>query len=104
GGVDGALLQRRIDVAAGQLLRHGAQSGQDRSGKAADPELQALEIGGRLDFAAIPAAHLGPGVAGRNAEAIEVLQYFVEELVAARMVQPGIHLAAVEAERQRRAE
>ena len=47
-GVDRALLQRRIDVAAGELLRHDAELGEDRAGKAADAELEALEVVDRL--------------------------------------------------------
>ena len=34
--------------------------------KAADAELQALDVGYRLDFLAEPAAHLRAGVAARN--------------------------------------
>src|ERR1700745_1122793 len=43
GGVDGALLQRRIDVAAGKLLRHAAELLHDAAGKTADAEFQALQ-------------------------------------------------------------
>src|SRR3546814_2444501 len=44
GGVDGALLQRRIDVPAGKLLRYDAELLHDAAGDAADAELQAVEI------------------------------------------------------------
>src|SRR5690242_9817858 len=36
--VDGAFLKRRIDVAAGELLRHYAEARQDRTGEPANPE------------------------------------------------------------------
>jgi hypothetical protein len=42
GRVDRALLQRRIDVAAGDLLRHHAELLHDLAGEAADAHLQAL--------------------------------------------------------------
>ena len=42
GGVDGALLERRIDVAAGELLRHAAEPLHDAAGIAANAEFQAL--------------------------------------------------------------
>ena len=67
GGVDRAALQRRIDVAARDLLRHEAELLQHLAGKAADAHLQALQVGDGLDLLAEPAAHLRAGVAGRHA-------------------------------------
>src|SRR3954447_7284018 len=63
GGVDGALFQRRIDVAAGELLRHDADLLQNLSGDAADAEFEARHIRDRLDLLAEPTTHLGAGVA-----------------------------------------
>ena len=63
GGVDRALLERRIDVGAAQLLRHHAKLGQDRAAPAADAELDALQVVDGIDFLAPPAARLGAGVA-----------------------------------------
>jgi hypothetical protein len=59
-GIERALLQRRIDVAAGKLLRHDAEPGEDRAGKAADPELEALEVVDRLELLAEPATICAP--------------------------------------------
>src|SRR5262245_66591180 len=58
GGIDGALLERRKDVAGGKLLRHDAELGQNASGKTADTELQALHVVETFDLLAEPAAHL----------------------------------------------
>ena len=66
GGVDRAFFQRRIDVAAGELLRHHAELLHHAAGKAADAEFQALEIVDGIDFLAEPAAHLATGVAGQQ--------------------------------------
>ena len=66
GGVDRALFQRRIDVAAGKLLRHAAELLHDAAGKAADAEFQPLQIVDGVDLLAEPAAHLTSGVAGKS--------------------------------------
>ena len=50
GGIDGALLQRRIDVAAGELLRHHADLLQHLAGNAADAHLEARQVGNGLDY------------------------------------------------------
>ena len=102
GRVDGALLQRRIDVAAGELLRHDADLLQHLAGDAADAELQAGQIGDRLDLLAEPAAHLGAGIAAGEADHAVLLEELVAELLAAALVPPGVLLARVEAERHRR--
>src|SRR5204863_2546109 len=83
GGVDGALFQRRIDVAAGDLLRHAADLGDDGAGKTADPEFEPAEVIHRFDFLPEPAAHLGAGRAGRNADAAILLQEIVEHVLPA---------------------
>ena len=51
-----------------------------------------------LDLLAEPAAHLDAGVAARQAVHVVLGVELVEELVAAAVVEPGVHLAAVEAE------
>ena len=61
-GVDRAAFQRRIEVAAGQLLRHAADAREDGAAEAGDPHLEALQILDGLDLLAEPAAHLGAGV------------------------------------------
>src|SRR5205814_1054681 len=103
-GVDRALLQCRIDVAARKLLRHDPEPGEDRAGKAADPELEALEVVDRLELLAEPATHLRSGVARGETDAVVVLEEIVEQLIAAAEAQPRVHLPAVETERQRGAE
>src|SRR5205085_3091312 len=73
GGVDGALLQRRIDVTPGDLLRHRAEFGHHLSGEAADAELQTAEVLRRLDLFAEPATHLTAGVAGKQGDDVVLL-------------------------------
>ncbi len=63
GCVDRALFQRRIDVAAGELLRHDADLFEDLAGETGNAHLQALEVVQRVDFLAEPAAHLHAGIA-----------------------------------------
>ena len=72
--------------------------------KATDPELEPLHVVDRLQFLAEPATHLCAGIARRDADAVVVLQQVVEQLVATPEPQPGVHLPAVQAEWQRRAE
>src|SRR4029077_9071086 len=88
GGIDRAFLQRRIDIAAGDLLRHAADLGDDGSGEAADAEFQSLETRDRLDLFPDPAAHLGTGAASRNAEAIVLLEEVIEQILPATPRQP----------------
>ena len=68
GRIDRALFQRRIDVAAGDLLRHDAELLDHLAGKAADAHLEALEVGDRVDLLAEPAAHLHAGIAAGTAD------------------------------------
>ena len=101
GRVDGAFLQRGIDVAAGDLLRHHAELLQRLAGPAADAELEALEIVDGLDLVAEPAAHLRPRVAARQRVDVELLAELVHQLQAVAIVVPRILLPGVEAERHR---
>src|SRR6202042_1007275 len=100
-GVDGAFFERRIDVAAGELLRHHADLLQYLPGDAADPEFEAGEIGDGLDLLAEPAAHLGAGVAAGKTDHAELLEELVAELLAAALVPPGVLHPRIEAERHR---
>ena len=90
GGVDRALFQCRVDVAAGNLLRRDANLSHHLAGEAGNAHLQALEIIDGVDFLAEPAAHLGAGVAGRKRVEVVAGQEFVDQLVAAAGGEPGI--------------
>src|SRR5581483_4391250 len=90
GRVDRAFFQRRIDVAAGELLRHDAELLHNLSGKTADAEFQAVQIGDRLDLLAEPAAHLATGVASEDRDHVIALVELVEHLLAAAMDIPGL--------------
>src|SRR6185503_12642751 len=104
GGVDRSLFERRIDVAARNLLRNHAELLQRQSAGAADAHLQALEVGRRLDLLAEEAAHLRAGVAGREIDDVVVLEELAHQIHAAAVVHPRVLLAIVRAERNRAAE
>ncbi|MNV24672.1 hypothetical protein D3C71_1157440 [compost metagenome] len=99
GRVDGALFQRRVDVAAGNLLRHHAQARQHGAREGADAELQALQVVHRLDFLAEPAAHLRAGIAAGEVDDVVGLEDVAQQRQAVAVAHPGIHLAGVQAER-----
>lgn len=63
GGINGAFFQRRIDIAAGDLLRDHAELFHHLAGKTGNAHLHALEIVDGVDFLAEPTAHLGAGIA-----------------------------------------
>src|SRR3569623_1593414 len=88
GGIDRAYLQRRIDVAAGDLLRHHAEFLQRLAGPAADAHLEALEIVDGLDLLAEPPAHLATGIARDEAMDVEFLvAEFVHQRLAATLIE-----------------
>src|SRR5690606_18716598 len=98
--VERAALQRRIDVAGGDLLRDGAELAENPAAQPADAELEAVEVRHALDLAAEEAAHLGAGIAAGDGHRIVAGEHLVEEILAAADVPPRIVLAHVEAERQ----
>src|SRR5260370_15021607 len=95
GRVDGALLQRRIDIAGSDLLRYAAELLDRQSGKTADAEFEALEVGDFLDLLAEPSAHLAPGVGGRKRVDIELLAELIHQLHAGAVIEPGILLTGI---------
>jgi hypothetical protein len=99
-GVDRALLQRRIDLAARDLLRNDAELGQHMAAHAGDAEFQALQVVDGLDLLAEPAAHLGAGVAAQDRMGLERLQRLVAEIGATAERPPGMLVAMVHAERR----
>ena len=88
GGVDRSLLERLIDLAAGNVLRHAAHALDHLAGEAADAELEALDVGDRLDLLAVPAAHLRAGVAGREVDDVVGLVELAHQLHAVAVVHP----------------
>src|SRR6185295_6155267 len=99
-GVDRALLERRIDVAAGDLLRYHAETLEDQAREAADAELQALHVVHRLDFLAEPAAHLAAGAAEDEGAELVLLVVLVDQLMPAAVIEPGVVFALVHGEGQ----
>jgi hypothetical protein len=96
GGVDGALFKRRIDVAAGELLRNATEFGKRLAGPTADTHLQSAEVGRLLDFLVEPTAHLTAGVAADERICVELLGEVDHQFRAVAVVIPGILLAGVE--------
>ena len=89
GPVDRALLQRGIDVTAGELLWHDANFLQHLASNAADTKFKSGEIGDRLDLLAKPATHLGTGVAARESDHIGgLLEELVADFHAAALIPP----------------
>ena len=84
GRVDRALLQRRIDVAAGNVRRDHAELGEHRAAEPADAELDALQVVDGVDLLAPPAAHLAAGVAGGEADHVELGVELVQQVDARR--------------------
>ncbi len=99
GGVDGAAFKRRIDVAAGDLLRYDTQLFHDQAAHAADPHLDTLQVSKAGDLLAEPAAHLRTGIPAR--QAVDVLRgiELVHERHTATLEVPGVRAARVQAER-----
>ena len=98
GGVDRALLQGLVDLAARNVLWHAADALDDSATEAANAELGALEVGQRLDLPAEPAAHLGAGVAHWEVDDVVLAIEVTQQFQAVAFVVPGRHLAAVQSE------
>ena len=63
------------------------------------------QVADRADLGVEPAAHLTAGVAGRELDGVEAVGvHALQQLQPAALVEPGVLLAGVEPERQRRAE
>ncbi|MDT4855959.1 hypothetical protein FQZ97_903330 [compost metagenome] len=103
GGVDGAFFQCLVDLATGDVLRHATHAGQHLASETADAHLHALDVGRALDFLAVPATHLGAGVAAGEVHDVVLVVELAEQLQAVAVVVPGGQLAAVQAEGDGRA-
>ena len=104
GRIDRALLQGRVNVGRAQLLRDHAELGEDQARHPADAHLEAFQVGDGLDLLAVPAAHLAAGVARHHRDAAVVLEERRHGFRAAAEIPPGVLLASVSAEGDRRAE
>src|SRR6266550_7534823 len=93
--VDGALLERGIDVATANLLRHRAKLLQYAPGKAADTEFKTLQIIEGVDFLAEPAAHLTARIASEKCVTIVTFVELVQKLFAAPQDIPSLVEALV---------
>ena len=87
-----------VNFTAGDVLRHTTHALNDLAGKAANAELQALDVLGALDFLAVPAAHLATRVASREVDDVVLGVKLAHQLAAVALIHPGGHLAAVQAE------
>ena len=101
GGVDGALFQRREDVATGDLLRHHTKFRQYLARESADAEFQAFEIINGIDLLAEPPTHLAAGIGGHQGDDVELFVEVVQEVHAAAVDHPCLVLALVGTEGDR---
>src|SRR6266446_2163984 len=90
GRIDGALFQRRIDVAACNLLRHRAELLQYPSWKSANAKLQAFQIIDGVDLLPEPATHLTTRVADKHGMHVIFCVELVENLLAAAERVPAL--------------
>src|SRR5262249_44603850 len=90
GRVDRPLLERRVDLAARDLLRHDAELAEDTTTETADAEFQPVEVRDSLDLAAEPTAHLAARIANRKRVDIELLIELIHQLDATVMVFPSV--------------
>ena len=81
-------------------MRHRAQLGQHHAADAADAHVQALQVGDRLDFLAVPAAHLHAHVATDVIDDVVLLIERAQHRHAAAVVDPGVVLAGAQPEGQ----
>ena len=87
--VQRSLFQRLIDLAGRHVLRHNAELLHGLAEQAAaETHFQALQVGHGLDFLAVPAAHLGAGIAGAAAFDVVVGVERVEQFAAVAVLHP----------------
>ena len=98
GRVNRAFFERLVNLATRNILRHTADTLKYLAAEAADAHFQALDVGERLDFLAVPAAHLGTRIATREIDDVVLGIELTHQFQAIAVVHPGGHLAAVEAE------
>ncbi|MND48839.1 hypothetical protein D3C80_397710 [compost metagenome] len=99
GSIDRAFFEGRIDIAAGDLLRHGPEFLEHLAGNPGNAHLYALEVVDGVDFLAEPAPHLRPGIAGRQTVNVMLGIELVHQRVAVTLVEPGIGQSRIHAER-----
>src|SRR4029079_16637694 len=102
--IERALLERRIYVATGDLLRDAAKLRQNAPSPTADPHLETLEIVEGVDLLAEPTAHLAAGVTGEQRMGVVFLVELVQHVAAAAVRPPGLVDARVGTERHGSAE
>ena len=87
-----------VDFTAWDVLRHTTHALDHLAGKAANAELQALDVFGALDLLAVPAAHLAARVTRWEVDDVVLGVKLAHQLAAVALIPPGSHLAAVQAE------
>src|SRR6185369_897519 len=78
-----AFFQRRIDIAAGNLLWHATELLQHPARETADTHLETFKIVDRIDFLPEPSAHLATRVADKQRVHVIFLVKLVEHFFAA---------------------
>ena len=98
GRVNRAFFQRLVNLAAGNVLWNDTQTLQHAAGESTATELQTLEVRNRVDFLAVPAAHLHAGIAHGEVDDSNFSEVLTQKLQAVALVHPRCHLAAVQSE------
>src|SRR5690606_25507222 len=99
-----ARFESSVDIGNRKRLGLDAELAEHTSGKAADAELESLQIVDAGDLVAEPAAHLSAAIATKQGVNIVLGIEAVEQFETAAMQHPGRLHAAVEAEGHGRAE
>ncbi len=101
-GVDGACLDRGEDLSTGNRDLLATQIVEYSAADAGNAHRQALEVSNRVDLLGEPTTHLTAGGSCREENHVVLFPVEVlEHLNAAALVEPGVLLALVQAERHR---
>ena len=103
-GIDHAALQGGENLRGSQQHDFSAHRGDDFSAQAGNPHLEPVIILDAVDRLAVPAAHLGAGVARREANQAFLGVELLPQIHAPAMVHPGGSLLGVHAEGHRTGE
>ena len=93
--INRAFFQGLVNLTTGDVLWHATHALQDTASKTTNTDFHTLDVGNRFDFFAVPAAHLGTGIAAGEVNHVELGVELTHQLQAIAFVHPSGHLAAV---------
>ncbi len=100
--IDGAFLQRGVNVAPGNLLRHDTQLLHDAPSKTTDSHFQTMHVLRGFDLATEPAAHLAAGVATHEVNNAVLGKKITHQLPTTALIHPSGLLTSGQTKRHRR--